>query len=66
MKWNIEFNFNIFVLLLKLSVSVLFICIILRIFCRIIVINFGFLVKVVFEIFFLFEDDLDNDFNCIL
>lgn len=66
MKWNIEFNFNIFVLLLKLSVSVLFICIILRIFCRIIVINFGFLVKVVFEIFFFFEDDLDNDFNCIL
>lgn len=66
MKRNIEFNLNIFALPLKLSVSVSFICIIPRTFCRIIAINPGFLVKVVFEILFLFEDDSDNDSNCIL
>lgn len=66
MKRNIEFNLNIFALPLKLSVSVSFICIISRTFCRIIAINPGFLVKVVFEILFLFEDDSDNDSNCIL
>lgn len=66
MKRNIEFNLNIFALPLKLSVSVSFIYIISRTFCRIIAINPGFLVKVVFEILFLFEDDSDNDSNCIL
>lgn len=66
MKRNIEFNLNIFALPLKLSVSVSFICIISRTFCRIIAINPGFLVKVVFELVFFFEDDSDNDSNCIL
>lgn len=55
MKRNIEFNLNIFALPLKLSVSVSFICIISRTFCRIIAINPGFLVKVVFEILFFFK-----------